>query len=111
MRAWDVLAGRAMGACLRAFGQPVLYAPAEQEPVEITAIFDAAYRAAETTPGGPSVMTVRPALTVRDADLPAPAGQGDTVTVVGQVYTVQVVMPDGAGNTTCILQAGLKTRW
>ena len=66
-------------------------------------IFDAAHMAVDLETGAP-VSTSAPQITVRDADLPAGAAQGDAVIVAGKSWKVRDLQPDGTGVTVAMLE-------
>lgn len=92
-----------LAAMLRAFGRPVIWAPkAGGPPVQIRAVFDAAAETVDIDRGGAAagVVTRKPTLILRLADLPSPPLQGDRIEVDGQGFRVAEVRPDGDGGAT-----------
>jgi len=93
---WDALVH---GSVERAFGEPVLYAPAAGAPFTISGVFDEAYGQVEIVEGAP-VSSVVPVLGVRLSAFGAtPPDTGDRLTIsrTGTVYAVSNVKPDGHG--------------
>ncbi len=101
--AWSDRVDRVLRAGLREFGQAVTYTPKGGSPVEITAVFDAAYQLV-TLGFDVEIDAVGPVLGVRLGEFEAPPAQGDQVTVAGTAYAVRSVQPDGQGGASLVLR-------
>ncbi len=97
---WDALV---LGPLNAVFAESVLYTPAVGAPLQIDGVFDEAYTPVELVTD-PSVISARPVLGVRIAQMPAgwdpEAAQGDqfTVTRTGHTYVVKAGKTDGHGH-------------
>lgn len=96
------LAALAQRAALSAFGEPAVV-EIDGQPVSVVGLFHAAHAALEIVQDAP-VSTVRPVLTVREADVPQRPAEGDRVMAAGRVYRIVDAQPDGLGMITLVLQ-------
>ncbi len=88
-------------AMLNRLGQTAIFTPQIGSQVLVTGIFENEYYA---VPGESVEITgSQPKFSHASADIPAPKA-GDGLTVDGKDYTIVIVMPDGAGVTTLILE-------
>jgi hypothetical protein len=71
--------------------------------IAINGIFDAEHQLLGLS-NDVDVSSVQPKLLVRASDLPAGAGDGDTVTIGAVPYSVRHSEPDGTGMTTLRLE-------
>jgi hypothetical protein len=89
-----------MDATRDTFGEAVEYSPAAGGgPFEFEAIFDR-----ETEIVIDNVVTFRPTLDIKLADLAVDPEQGDSVTVGEETFTVDYMREDGKGGALLILQ-------
>ena len=80
------------------FGEPVVYRPRVGSPVSIVAPFSEEFE--EVTPEtGVSVVSARPNLLVRLADLAAEPAEGDRLDVRGIAWAVEESRTDGTGTS------------
>lgn len=100
--AWSTLLGLADGAVSDAFGETVTYAPSEGEPVQVSGVFEAAYRLVETAEAG--VSSTSPAVFFKLADLPAnPEEDSPTITIGSSNYSIRECRKDGQGGVLILL--------
>ena len=83
------------------FGALATYQPAAGSTASIAGLVDKPASRAFPDPG---VASSSPRFTCRAADLPAAAKRGDTLTVAGTDYLVQVIDRDGTGMATLTLE-------
>lgn len=100
---FETAADRAMMMDPAAFGTAALWTVGAAAPVAVNGIWTAPHR--DVAAGdGPGVSLTAPMLTVFEADLPAGAGQGDTIAARGASWTVLDLEPDASGLVRVILQ-------
>ena len=93
---WSALADRIIQTATATFGEMVVYHPQLKAPLEVRAIFDAAYQ--EVDPQiGVSIGSTYPVIDLRLADLPCSPSPGDRVCIRGEDYRVVSHQPDGQG--------------
>lgn len=95
---FKALADSVVGLCNSVFGQTVSYTPDEGSPVSIKGVFNYAWIEVE------GVMTQKPILRIRLADLDEEPGKGDEVEIDEVDYRVVESRVDGHGGTILILQ-------
>lgn len=87
--------------CEDAFGEDVIYRPADAEadadPLVVTAIFDVEPGHADAGGAAP-ITSAEPRLTVRTSTLGREPRRGDRVTVAGTHYRVVEIWADSAGD-------------
>lgn len=92
-------------AFLGDFGVEVSWAVGAAVSGGIMGLFDSG-TIVEPLQGGPGALNTRATLTMREADIPAGAGDAaDTVTVGGANYHPKAIMPDGQGMAVVTLEA------
>lgn len=84
--------------CNSVWGTDVSYTSSGQSPVSIKGVFDNAYVDVE------GVVSLKPILLVKLADLLADPGKGDEVTIDETDYKVMESRLDGNGGSSLILQ-------
>lgn len=90
-------------AMIADFGVTATYTPFGGTPVSVMGIFDNAYE--DVSAGGTVGFAVlQPRFFCRSEDISA-AQEDDTLVVGGVSYTIAVVMPDGTGMTSLMLEA------
>lgn len=100
---WDA---EVLGPVMAVFGEEVEYRSQEGITVIIPdAVFDEAYHGIASIGDAVDANTASPVLGVRDARLPVPYQQGDTLTIkrTGERYVVNDAQPDGHGHTLLFL--------
>lgn len=85
---WPSIADAANRVVRDTFGEAVTYLPAAGGSVAIVAPFSEEYEQVASD-GQATVVSQRPNLLVRLADLPAPPAEGDRFTVRGRTYAVE----------------------
>jgi hypothetical protein len=89
------------------FGQPVTWQPAAGPPVAATGVFDANFREVKFT-GEQDVVSNRPRLGCRAADLGGMPAEGDTFLIAGAAYTVsEPPLADSFGHINIFLHGPL----
>jgi hypothetical protein len=83
------------------FGTEATYALATGGESLINGLFD---KAAGERLDKPGIVSARPRFVCRDGDIPAGAGEGDTLAVGGTTYAIRVRLPDGTGMTELHLE-------
>jgi hypothetical protein len=99
---WKDLSAGLLDDCLATFGETVAYTPVGGALLSIQAVFDADHVVADAQ-SGEAVTSVKPAIFLRRADLPAAPKRGDQVVVQGQTYKVIDWQPDSEGGGIAVL--------
>lgn len=99
---WATARDSIIQAGIATFGECVEYHAALRLPVEIRAIFDAAYQEVDPQTGV-AIGSAMPAIDVRLADLPTTPSPGDKVGARGNYYRVVSLQPDGQGAAKLVL--------
>lgn len=87
-----------LGNALNTFGEPVVYVPQGRSAVSITAIFDAVFEELDPNTGA-IIVSKKPVLGIREADLSFTPREGDNVLIRETNYRVVEVMTDGQGGS------------
>jgi len=95
---FKALGEAAMGVINRVIGESITYTPSVGSPATIYAVFENAWVDVE------GVVTLKPTLRIKLADLVSSPAKGDQVTVSGTTYKVMESRVDGYGGSTLILQ-------
>lgn len=116
---WSALV---LGPCMVTFGEKIGYLSSTLGQHDILGVFDEGYSELDPlgrgslpgaegfqlgSPGG--ITAALPVLGIRLADLPFEPEQGDRVVILGNIYVVKEVRPDGKGGAKLLLnlvQAG-----
>lgn len=99
---WTQAKDAAIKAGIATFGESVEYHPQLALPLDIRAIFDAAYVPVDPQTGV-SIGSAVPTLDLRLADLPQSPSPGDRCIVRGDFYRVVSFQPDGQGAAKLLL--------
>lgn len=99
---WAQARDAAIKAGIATFGEAVEYHPQLSMPLEIKAIFDAAFVPVDPDTGVP-VGSAVPMIDLRLADLPQLPSPGDRCFVRGDCYRVVTYQPDGQGAAKLLL--------
>ena len=94
------------GPCIGVFGEPVLYSPAAGAEIQISGVFDDAYKEVDIL-DGMGIPTESPVLGINLADLSMAPKQGDQMTILrtGEIFTVKKVRADGHGAALLFLNS------
>jgi hypothetical protein len=84
------------------FGDAATYTPLAGSPKTVNGIFDEP-QASRTVTDMMDVTIPAPQFVCRTSDMPS-AAEGDTIVIRAVTYTVRVVMTDGTGVTTLMLE-------
>lgn len=91
-----------LGIATRLLGEPVVYSATGETDVTVYAVFDGIYEEVDPNTGAVIVST-KPSIGVRDADLPRAPKNNDRVTVRGAIHRVVEVQTDGQGGSKLLL--------
>lgn len=84
------------------FGTAATYTRPDKRPITINGIFDNPH-ASITATDMMDVTMPKPSFVCRTVDIPA-AAEGDTIKINNVTYTVRVVVTDGLGVTTLVME-------
>jgi hypothetical protein len=99
---WAATKDSIIRAGIATFGECVEYHAQLNVPIEVRAIFDAAYQEVDPQTGV-AIGSAMPAIDVRIADLPTTPSPGDKVSARGNLYRVVSYQPDGQGAARLVL--------
>ena len=84
------------------FGTEAVYTQTNKRPIKVNGIFDNPH-ASITATDMMDVTMPKPSFVCRTVDIPT-AAEGDTIKINSVTYTVRVVVTDGLGVTTLVME-------
>lgn len=99
---WRDMTDSILKRCVSTFRTEATYTPAGGSALAISGVYDRPYQALDPESGA-QVMSTRPTLGIRLADLPQAPGEGDRLTIGDEAFRVVLSEPDGQGGARLTL--------